>query len=84
MSTDPKLPSITEQGKGLAKFTIEVVKDAVIGSPVNVMVRDDVFNERMKQCNDCKYYVKQRCTHCGCFMDKKAKFKVAKCPIGKW
>ena len=79
------LPSISEQGKNLAKFTFEVVQDAVAlnGNP---FVPKEKYQERLDLCNECEHFAKgsKRCRQCGCFMESKAKFTVSKCPIQKW
>ena len=81
-------PSLPEQGKNLAKFVIEVVKDQVIGSETNSVLyaTDVVFDQRLEVCKGCEYYdVEQnRCRHCGCWLKYKARFKEGHCPIGKW
>ena len=79
------LPSISEQGKNLAKFTFEMVQDAVTltGNP---FVEKDTYKERLKICATCEHFIlkNKRCKQCGCFMESKAKFTIAKCPIQKW
>ena len=79
------LPSISEQGKNLAKFTFEVVQDAVTltGNP---FVEKDTYKERLKICSTCEHFIlkNKRCKQCGCFMESKARFSIAKCPIQKW
>ena len=79
------LPSLSEQGKNLAKFTFEMVQDAVTltGNP---FVEKDTYKERLKICATCEHFIlkNKRCKQCGCFMESKAKFTIAKCPIQKW
>lgn len=79
------LPSLSEQGKNLAKFTFEVVQDAVTltGNP---FVEKDTYKDRLKICATCEHFIQKskRCKQCGCFMESKAKFTMAKCPIQKW
>lgn len=79
------LPSLPEQGKNLAKFTFEVVQDA-ISLNTTLMVTDSVQKERLKICFECPYFVKKssRCNQCGCYMKVKTKFSAAECPIQKW
>lgn len=83
MNTD-LFPSINEQGKNLAKFTFDVVKNVVnISTPV--FVSEDKQKERMEICKQCDYYSNQkRCKKCGCFLSHKVLFEVSKCPINKW
>lgn len=87
MSDNKEFPSIPEQGKNLAQFTFNVVKDVVnITHKREVYVKEQVKKERMEQCWKCEYYhAKQnRCRHCGCWLEHKVKFSISECPIGKW
>jgi len=86
MPNDKKdLPSLSEQGKNLAKFTFEVVQDTVSlnGNP---FVEKETYKERLTICAGCEYFIvkNKRCKKCGCYMESKAKFSIAKCPIQKW
>jgi len=84
----PQYPSLVQQAKNLAKFTVDVVKDQVIGSETNTALyaSDTVYEQRLDTCKGCEYYdVEQiRCRHCGCWLKYKARFKEGHCPIGKW
>ena len=77
-------PSLPEQGKNLAKFTFEVVKQALSSNAL--FVSPEVKQERLNICSTCEYYDPEqiRCTHCGCFLDQKASFALDSCPIDKW
>ena len=81
-------PSLIQQAKNLAQFTVDVVKDQVIGSESNTTLyaSDVVYNQRLDICKECEYYDVQqvRCRHCGCWLKYKARFKEGHCPIGKW
>lgn len=84
-----EFPSIKEQGKNLAKFTFEVVKDSVLNIGVTegeVFASDELKKERMDICKKCEYYSmrQERCKKCGCWLVHKVKFKVSECPIKKW
>jgi len=52
----------------------------------NLRVDEEVANERMNICLDCKHLIQmtKQCTKCGCFMEAKTLLKNAACPIGKW
>ena len=51
---DQDLPSLPEQGKNLAKFTFEVVKDTIsLSKPV--FVTKDIEKERLDICNKCEH-----------------------------
>jgi hypothetical protein len=77
-------PSLSEQGKNLAKFTFEVVKQALSSNAL--FVSEEVKQERLKICSTCEYYdvEKVKCKHCGCFLQQKASFALDSCPIHKW
>jgi len=89
MPDKEEFPSIDEQGKNLAKFTFEVVKNVIDISSSNetgLLVSEEKQKERMNVCKKCDYYsVRQnRCRQCGCYLATKVKFGVSQCPIGKW
>ena len=88
MSDQPEYPSLGQQAKNLAKFTVDVVKDQVIGSETNSVLyaSDTVYEQRLEVCKGCEYYdVEQnRCKHCGCWLKYKARFSAGQCPVGKW
>jgi len=81
----PEYPSLPEQGKNLAKFTFEVVKQ-VMNNNEAMFVSPEVREKRMDICRACDYYDDRqiRCRHCGCFLEHKARFAIDSCPIGKW
>jgi hypothetical protein len=78
-------PSLPEQGKNLAKFTFEVVKQ-VLNHQDAMFVSPEIRNERMEICKSCEYYDDRqvRCRHCGCFLEQKVKFAIDSCPLSKW
>jgi hypothetical protein len=77
-------PSLPEQGKNLAKFAFEVVKNAMQSEAL--FVSDEVRESRLETCRSCEYYDASqiRCKHCGCFLEHKARFALDSCPIDKW
>ena len=80
-----ELPDVKEQGKNLAKFTFEVVKDTIsLSKPL--FVPKNIEKERLDICNACEYYMEKykRCKMCGCFMEAKTKFSTSECPDGRW
>ena len=89
MKEEENFPSIDEQGKNLAKFTFEVVKNVIDISSSNetgLLVSEEKQKERMDIFKKCTHYsVRQnRCRQCGCYLGAKVKFGVSQCPIGKW
>jgi hypothetical protein len=84
---EKEFPSLIEQGKNLAQFTFEVVKDVVVPNTEHqIYASNEVKKQRLDTCKTCEYYHQQqnRCRHCGCWLEHKTKFIVAECPIGKW
>ena len=85
-----EFPDIGEQGKNLAKFTVKVVKDAVINTGSDneggVFVSDAKNKERWDICKKCEHYSARqvRCKECGCWLVQKIKFTNSKCPIDRW
>ena len=81
-----EFPSTIEQGKNLAKFTFEVVQDAIGSSSSHIIASEEKRKERMSICRKCPYYSirHNRCKHCGCFLEHKIKFDISTCPIDKW
>lgn len=76
---DTPLPSKLKMAKNLAKETAKHVG----GGMKNVS--QEVYEERLNICGGCEFFRSdRRCGKCGCFMDKKAKWKTSACPIGKW
>jgi hypothetical protein len=77
-------PSLPEQGKNLAKFAFEVVKNAMQSEAL--FVSDEVKESRLEACRSCEWYdaSQGRCKHCGCFLEHKARFALDSCPIDKW
>ena len=91
MMTEPnnkeEFPSIPEQASNLAKFTVSVVKQAVINvTDEDILVPSSKIKERMDICKECQYYSSKqnRCQQCGCWLVHKVKFSQSKCPINKW
>lgn len=82
----PEYPSLPEQGKNLAKFTFEVVKQVMMQNQESMFVSPEVRDNRMATCKECPYYDDRqvRCRHCGCFLEHKIKFAIDSCPLGKW
>ncbi len=85
MNTE-SFPSLPEQGKNLAKFTFDVVKNVIDISATPVLASEEKQQERLSLCKKCEYYsVRQnRCKQCGCYLSHKVKFSVSTCPVGKW
>lgn len=81
----PEYPSLPEQGKNLAQFTFEVVKQ-VLRSEDSMFVSPETREKRMAICKACPYYDDRqvRCRHCGCFLEHKVKFAIDACPLNKW
>ena len=82
-----EFPSLPEQGKNLANFTFEVVKNVIDITPSTpTFVSEEEQEKRMDICRRCEYYSmrQNRCRQCGCYLSHKVKFGVSKCPVDKW
>jgi hypothetical protein len=81
----PEYPSLPEQGKNLARFTFDIVKQ-VIQNNESMFVSPETREARMAICKQCEYYDDRqvRCRHCGCFLEHKVKFAIDSCPLQKW
>jgi hypothetical protein len=55
-------------------------------NPMTRKVSDDISSQRLEICKTCPNLIEltMQCKKCGCFMNAKAKYEAAKCPIGKW
>ena len=84
MTEKKEYPSLLQQGKNLAEFSFELIKNAVKTGALEVS--EEVKNQRLEICRGCdKYDPDQvRCIECGCFLESKAGFALNSCPIGKW
>tara|TARA_R100000808_G_scaffold63_1_gene509 strand:+ start:6869 stop:7498 length:630 start_codon:yes stop_codon:yes gene_type:complete len=71
-------PSVAAQGWNFAKAVTKYV------STGGKKVDEHQFAERMAICDNCEYRSGPRCLKCGCFLEMKASWASADCPIGKW
>lgn len=88
-----KFPSLFQMGRNLVKDTYVSMKAKSRG--YQWMVSADKANERLEICRQCPFFkydqrnpetgvADGRCLKCGCFMNTKAHWAYAECPIGKW
>ena len=84
MSEEKNYPSLLQQGKNLAEFSFELVKNAIQTGALHVS--DEIKNQRMEICRNCEKYDSRqiRCTECGCFLENKTGYALDSCPLGKW
>lgn len=84
MNEKREYPSLIQQGKNLAEFSFELIKNALETGALHVS--EEVKNQRLEICRACdKYDPDQiRCTECGCFLEHKAEFSLDSCPLEKW
>lgn len=82
--TEKQYPSLPEQGNNLAKFSFDLIKNALHGGALNSSV--EVQSERLEICKTCDFYdgIQVRCKECGCFLHPKVSFALSTCNIGKW
>jgi hypothetical protein len=72
---------------GLLELTANFLKSATkIAASGFETVSESSYQARLNTCSPCPFLDKKdkRCTSCGCWVEKKAAFKVERCPEGKW
>ncbi len=74
----PELPGKIEMATNFAKSLKEHVSDGM------KTVDTEELTRRLEICSICPQRNGQRCSVCGCPVDKKAAWKEQSCPIGKW
>ena len=88
-----KFPSMFQMGRNLVKDTWTSMRAKSKG--YQWMVSADKADERLEICRQCPFFkydqvnpetgvADGRCLKCGCFMNVKAHWAYAECPIGKW
>ena len=75
-----KPPPLKDQIINFAKAFGGWVKE---GAPI---VTPQEYTERLAMCHTCSFYngAKDRCNHCGCTMQLKARMQTSECPVKKW
>lgn len=74
----PKLPSMLKMAGNFAQSLAGFV------STGGALVDKPTYETRLLACSDCDMRVDNRCTICGCWLDKKAQVLNDTCPLGKW
>lgn len=79
-------PSLSEQGKNLASFALQVARRAFYEGTASIAVSDGIQRARINTCRACPAYddIQHRCKECGCWLAGKVKFSASACPLGKW
>ena len=82
--TEKQYPSLPEQGKNLAKFSFDLIKNALQTGAL--IVSAEVQAQRLEICKSCEWYddTQTKCKHCGCFLPAKVSFALDSCPVQKW
>ena len=75
-------PSLFQQARNLAKQAWLSGVDVAKGKPL--LSTAEKANERIKICEGCEFYTKNRCLKCGCYMAAKIHVESSRCPINKW
>ena len=75
-------PTFFDQIKNLSQSAKDIVYDAVTGN--QIVVSEEVKQNRMDICNSCEKNDGGKCRACGCFLEVKTKFASSYCPIMKW
>lgn len=73
-----EFPSLIQQAKNFAGSMIDYAQDGFQN------VSDEQYDERLKVCGSCPFYVNGSCSKCGCACAFKARMKAMKCPENKW
>ena len=90
---EKKLPPTSQIVRNLAVDHWRSLKAFIKGK--QVIVSQEIAEQRWEICKQCPYLKYDetnpdtnkkdgRCTECGCFMNIKAHYATAECPIGKW
>jgi len=79
-----ELPSAYQMARNVLKQAWLSSKDVMAGR--QFLANKDVVQKRVDICNSCEFLQKSqnRCTKCGCYMDKKVNLASAYCPLNKW
>lgn len=77
MTDKPKYPSAKQQLRNFKQTAKDVIRNPRLCT-------QEEKNSRLNICKTCEYFTGSRCKKCGCFLQTKAKFKAAHCPIRKW
>lgn len=79
---DKKMPSVKAMAKNVIKDGGSILRSGF------KLVDSKTFEQRIKTCTDCEHVRVRgeeiRCSICGCYMRRKARFEVAKCPRQIW
>lgn len=79
---DKKMPSVKAMAKNVIKDGRSILRSGF------KLVDSKTFEQRIKTCTDCEHVRVRgeeiRCSICGCYMRRKARFEVAKCPRQIW
>lgn len=73
-----------EEEKRKSYTLLNVIADEVTGKAE--YVDEEIRKSRIEKCNSCSHLfsMTRQCKKCGCFIDAKAKYKKAFCPLSKW
>ena len=93
LEKEQQLPPTSQIIRNIATDHWKSLKAWIKGS--QVIAPQEIAEKRWEICKQCPhllYYETNpdtgkkdcRCTHCGCFMNVKVHYAVAKCPIDKW
>jgi predicted Zn-ribbon and HTH transcriptional regulator len=84
MTKDERLADRIKRNPSFAKRAYKTIKETKEIVQSGKVSRYD-YNIRMALCRKCEFFTKlMRCKKCGCFMNAKARYKAASCPINKW
>lgn len=75
---EKQVPSTAKQVGNFAKAALKHAKDGFSN------VSFEQYLARLDVCKSCDLRLENRCTECGCYVDKKAWWQTEDCPKNKW
>ena len=78
MEVKKEIPSTAKQVGNFAKAALKHAKDGFSN------VSFEQYLARLDVCKSCDLRLENRCTECGCYVDKKAWWQTEDCPKNKW
>ena len=77
-----QFPSLLQQARNLAKQAWISGTGVLQGKAL--LASADKAYKRLEICSTCEFFKENRCSKCGCFMDKKIHLELSQCPVNKW
>jgi hypothetical protein len=81
-TNETDFPPLFIQARNLMEQAIASGTGVLNGKPLIASM--EKAKARLDICAACEFFNKDRCSKCGCFMNKKAHLDAAQCPMNKW